>query len=411
MRKTKYILTSICILSLLVFGTALSYSTKNEIHLKTKTSQFAAGNPIQLVFSSNSKTDKKQLYIIHSYGKTLLESKNHNGKIIFEIPTIYTQKTGIVYWFLISDGDSATEGTFEIIPNDKTKTQIENYLGPRSILAGGTEFTMMVTIPTDSYDNPKQEGTKVVIKDQFLNTVNTETKKIKNFIIWKNIYSNKKSGQILASTTSQGTASKEIETEVYPNIATDFTISYSRNHDYADGNQITTINSSVIKDQYGNIVSDGTTVLFSIKTKNDLLLKTIGTTINGIAVGQILHPDHSDTYTITGYVTGIAKSNPISLSYKPIISSFSYRFSNHNRQIIVGPLTSFMKQLVPDGIKVTLKIYAKNKLIETLITDSSRGIATFNLPVEFYKEKEYRFEITTLGVTQKTKTKNYDTSK
>lgn len=411
MKKTAYILASLFILSLLAFGTALSYSKKNEIHLETKTTQFIAGNPIQLVFASDAKTDKRQLYIIHSYGKTLLESKNQNDKIIFEIPTIYTQKTGVVSWFLIGDGNSAIKGSFEIIPNDKTKTQLENYLGPRSILAGGSEFTMMVTVPTDSYDNPKQEGTEVVIKDQFLNTINTETKKTKNFIIWKNIYSNQKSGQLLASTASGKTVSKEIETEVYPNIATDFTISYSRNHDYADGNQITTISSSIIKDQYGNIVSDGTTVLFNIKTKNDLNLKTIATTINGIASGQILHPDHPDTFTITGYVTGIAKSNPIILSYKPIISSFSYRFSNHNRQITVGPLTSFMEQLVPDGIKVTVKIFAKNKLIETLITDSSRGIARFNLPVEFYKEKAYRFEITTLGITQKTETKNYDTSK
>lgn len=411
MRKTAYILASLFILSLLAFGTSLSYSTKNEIHLETKTYQFIAGNPIQLVFSSNSNTDKKQLYIIHSYGKTLLESKNQNGKITFEIPTIYTQKTGVVSWFLIGDGNEQTKGTFEIIPNNKTKTQIENYLGPRSILAGGSEFTMMVTVPTDSYDNPKQEGTQVDIKDQFLNAVNTETKKTKNFITWKNIYSNQKSGQILASTSSGQTVSKEIETEVYPNIATDFTIGYSRNHNYADGNQITTISSSIIKDQYGNIVSDGTTVLFNIKTKNDLNLKTLGTTINGIASGQILHPDHLDTYTITGYVTGIAKSNSITVEYKPIISTFSYHFSNKNRQITVGPLTSFMGQLVPDGIKVTLKIYARNKLIETLLADSSRGIATFNLPVEFYKEKGYRFEITTLGITQKTETKNYDTSK
>jgi len=411
MKKIVYILVSFFIVALLSFGTRLSYSEKNKIHLETKYTKFIAGQSIELVFSSDFKAAKKQLYIIHSYGKTLLESKIINDKIVFKIPPIYTQKAGVVSWFLIENGNEEIKGTFEIIPNNKTKTQIENYLGPRSILAGGADFTMMVTVPTDSYDNPKQEGTEVVIKDQFLNSVHTEKKKTKNFITWKNIYSNLKSGQILAYSAVDKTASKEIETEVYPNIATDFSINYSRNHDYADGNQITTISSSVIKDQYGNIVSDGTMVLFSIQTKNNLFLKTIGTTINGIASGQILHPDHPDIYTITAYITGIAKSNPITVSYKSIISSFTYRFSNKNRKIKVGPLTSFMGQLVPDGIKVTVKIYAKNKLVETLIANSSRGIATFNLPDEFYKEDQYRFEITTLGVTQKTETKNYDISK
>jgi hypothetical protein len=42
---------------------------------------------------------------------------------------------------------------FEIIPIKNTQTQIENYLGPPSILAG-KEFTMMVAVPTDGFDNP-----------------------------------------------------------------------------------------------------------------------------------------------------------------------------------------------------------------------------------------------------------------
>jgi hypothetical protein len=297
------------------------------------------------------------------------------------------------------------------VPNNKTKTLIENYLGPRSILAGGAEFTMMVAVPTDSYDNPKPDETLVVIKHQFLDIVTTETKKTKNFIAWKNIYSSIKSGQILSSTASEKTVTKEIETEVYPNIATDFSIFYSRNHDYADGNQITTITTSVIKDRFGNIVSDGTTVLFNISTKNKTLLKTIGTTINGIAAGQILHPDHADIYSITGYVIGIAKSNAIVLDYKQIISSFNYSFSKSNRQITVGPLYSFMGQLVPDGIKVTVKIFHENKLVNTLLEETSKGIARFNITQDFYKEKQYNFEISTLGVTTKTKNINYDINK
>jgi hypothetical protein len=399
------------ILLLLAFGTALSYSKNNDFTLLTKTSTFVAGQKVELAFSSTSKTATPELYIIHSYGKTLLESKNQNGTNIFEIPAIYTQKMGTISWFLINPEANELNSTIQIVPNNNTKTQIENYLGPRSILAGGADFTMMVSVPTDGYDNPKPDETPIVIKHQFLNDITTETKKTKNFIAWKNIYSSIKSGQILSSTSSEKTVSKEIETEVYPNIATDFSISYSRNHDYADGNQITTISSAVIKDQFNNIVSDGTSVLFTISTKNKLLLKTYGTTINGIATGQILHPDHADTFIIIGYVTGIAKSNTLILIYKPIISSFNYLFSKNNRQITVGPVTSFMGQLVPDGIKVTLKIFDENKLVNTLFDETSKGIARFSIPPDFYTEKQYHFEISILGLTMKIKSKNYDTNK
>jgi hypothetical protein len=46
-------------------------------------------------------------------------------------------------------------------------------------------------------------------------------------------------------------------------------------------------------------------VSFIITTQNNTILKTFGTTIKGIAAGQLLHPDHLIFYC-KGYITGIA---------------------------------------------------------------------------------------------------------
>jgi hypothetical protein len=70
-----------------------------------------------------------------------------------------------------------------------------------------------------------------------------------------------------------------------------------------------------------------------------------------------------------------------------------------------------MNQLVPDGIKVVVKVYHNGKLRATLQEDSSKGMAIFTLSRDFYAEKAYQFEISTLGVTQKTKTLHYDFNK
>jgi hypothetical protein len=407
MKKSISLFFLICILLLLAFGKAMVSNYNAVFTLETKTKIFVAGKPVEVLFYSKSQTEKPQLFIVHSYGKTLIESTFEKGNYIFKIPKNYTQKTGIVSWFLINQNEQLTNGNFEIIPNDKTETIIENYLGPRSILAGGKEFSMMVTVPTDSFDNPKTENTTVLLKYQFLQKINTTYLKTKDFITWFDIYSPKKSGKLLVSTQCDTIVTKEIETEVYPNIAVDFSVFFTRNHEFADGNQITNFTTSIIKDEFGNTVSDGTLVSFIIKTKKDLILKTFGTTINGIAAAKILHPDHPDVYTVKGFVTGIAESNSIDIAYKPIIATFNYRFSERNRTLTVGPIKSFMNQLVPDGIKVVVKVYHENKLVTTLQEDSSKGLAKFSLPKDFYTKKTYRFEISTLGITQKTKQLNY----
>ena len=60
---------------------------------------------------------------------------------------------------------------------------------------------------------------------------------------------------------------KKFDVNIMPSIPTNFTISTHRNHTYADGNQITTFSTSIIKDTLGNTVSDGTYVEFYIRNK------------------------------------------------------------------------------------------------------------------------------------------------
>jgi hypothetical protein len=408
-KKTTFLFCLFALI-LVAFATSLPESKKMQFTLQTRISNFEAGNKIEIIFLTLSKTAKPKLFIVHDYGKTLLNGKNNNGKISFVLPDFYANKAGVVSWFLINNNKNCLKGTFEILPNDKTETKIENYLGPPSILAGGSEYTMMVTIPTDSYDNPKRTNTPTLIKYQFLENITVDRLKTKNFIAWKNIFSPNKSGKLLVSTQCDTIAVKEIEAEVYPNIATNFTIFFLRNHEFADGNQITDLSTSLIKDVYGNTVSDGTLVSFIIRTKNNYVLKTFGTTIKGIASAKMLHPDHKETYTIKGYVTGIAESNSIVINYKPIISNFNYNFSNKNRLLSVGPLKSFMNQIVPDGIRVVVKIFHNNKLVDTLFEESAKGVANFYISKDFYKENTYRFEISTLGITKKTSILNYDSN-
>ena len=365
-----------------------------EIKLLTKETTFEAGESIVLKFSNNAG-EKPILYLSNSYGSTVIYPNMASGVINYQIPQSISKKTGVLNWKLLAN--NSLSGKLNI--NSKHEiASLETYIGPPSIEAGGTDYSMLVVIPTDINDNPLSDSTKVIVKHQFLNNQRHEDVFIKNRIAFKNIYSETKTGRILVSSECLELNSKEYTVNVLPTIPTDFTISYHRNHNYADGNQITTFSTSIIKDKLGNIVSDGTFIEFFINNSSNHILKTSGTTINGIATAKMIHPVHKDTWTVKAFVEGMAESNKIELIYNPIILDFKSVFSEDNRIITIGPLKSFMNQMVPDGLEVSLSVYENNKKIQTLTKSAFEGFATFKLDDNRFPIKNYTIKIKTADI-------------
>lgn len=374
---------------------SLPSNNNNEgVELLTQETTFEAGQSIILKFSGSSE-ETPSLYVSNSYGSTLIRPYLESGTLNYQIPKSISNKKGVVNWKLLAK--ISLSGSFNIITKQKT-VSLETYLGPPSIQAGGTDYSMLVVIPTDSYDNPLADSTKVTVKHQFLDNQRNEDVLIKNRIAYKNIYSETKTGRILVSSECTGLNSKEYTVNVMPAIPTSFDISYQRNHNYADGNQITTFSTSIIKDKFGNMVSDGTYVEFFISNNSKHILKTFGTSINGIAHAKMIHPDHEDQWTVKAFVEGMAESNQIELVYNPIISDFNVVFSESNRTITVGSLKSFMNQMVPDGLEVSLSVYENDIKLKTLTKSSFEGYASFKLDNNNFPSKNYMFKIKTAGI-------------
>lgn len=374
----------------------------------TEKSTFQAGENIQLSFKITG-VEQPKLYLHHSYGSTLLnESKKENDRFIFQLPEIFSKKTGELTWLLLGEEEHLLSGTIKIIPATTTKTQLETYLGPRSIVAGYEDFSMLVVSPTDSYDNPLPDSTEVFIFKQYKNRISEFKVAMNNMMAWRNMMSEPKAGIMQISSQVNGTSSKEFTSNIYPSNATNFLISWDRNHEYADGNQLTEFSTSVIKDEFENIIADGTMVEFLIHTEENHLLKTYASTINGIAKAKMLHPDSPQTWKVKAYIPGVAESNTIELTYQAILEDFPVKFSAGNRKITVGPLVSFMEQLIPDGAQVKLLIYNEGELIETKQKTSSNGKVAFLLGKEFYPEKRYSFQVKALGVTKEFRERKYE---
>jgi hypothetical protein len=371
-----------------------------SISLVSTKNRFVAGDKVILEFTSK-KESSLQLYCSNSYGSSLVESKISDNKIDFEIPSFLSKKKGIISWRIINSS-KAIFGNITILSKIQPKT-IETYLGPPSIDAGGTDFTMLVLIPTDSLDNPIRNNSKVFVKNQFLKSENKETIFTDKLIGYKTFFSPFKSGRMIISSESFGLNSKEFDVNIMPAIATNFKLFIQRNHEYADGNQITTFFTSVIKDKNNNIVSDGSYIEFYITNKKGDILKTSGTTINGIAKAKIVHPDFEENWKIKAFFVGISESDVLEIKYKKVIEDYNVSFLKNNRDIMVGPLKSFMNQIIPDGLSVKVAIYKDNILIDELFKESKSGFTNFYLDPNIFENNLYKIIIETAGIKKEFK--------
>ncbi|MFT4645302.1 MAG: hypothetical protein ACI8ZX_001718, partial [Planctomycetota bacterium] len=320
------------------------------------------------------------------------------NKTIFKIPSYISNKKGVLTWEVLNT-EIPCFGQL-LITSKEEPTSLETYLGPPSIEAGNTDFTMLVVIATDNLDNPLKQNTEVVIQHQFLSSIKKERVFTTNLIAYQNIFSPLKSGRMILSTKCLGLNSKEYDVNILPAIGLNFEILSKRNHEYADGNQITTFYTSIIKDKNNNPVSDGTFVYFFITNKKGNILKTSGTTLNGMADAQILHPEWEDNWKVKAYIIGISESNSIEIKFKKVIKKFAVIFSDNNRTVTVGPLKSFMDQMIPDGLQVNLAIYKRDELLNTLFEKSKDGYVVFNLNSNIYKNGNYALKITSAGITE-----------
>ena len=394
--KNKLILIfNLCIIHCIV--SQKPNNKNNDLILISLEKQFVAGSQITLEFEGK-RTNKYQIYFSNSYGSTLVESKLKSNRFSFEIPNYLSNKTGVLNWRIIGT-KQRTYGQINIVPREKPYS-LETYIGPPSIEAGGSDYTMLIVIPSDDLDNPLKQNTKVSIQQQFLKSEINNPIFTKNLIGFKYIYSPLKTGRILLSTETLGLNSKEYDVNIMPAIATNFTIYSKRNHEYADGNQITSFSTSVIKDKNKNIISDGNYVYFFIKNKTGNILKTSGTTISGVATAKIIHPDYDDEWEVKAYIIGMAESNTLGIKYKKVVENFEVVFTENNRKIKIGPVKSFMNQIIPDGLQIKISIYKNKKLLNEIIKSSIDGEVFFELNSSIYKNGDYDLEVSTAKISK-----------
>lgn len=383
-------LTLYIIFSLFLVLNCKAQQNKEKMQLLNFQKEYVAYQKISLVFNKTSD-NIPNIYISNSYGNIIITPNINTQNITYNIPEHISQKSGWVFWQLTNKQQN-TEGEFYIHPIKNAK-KIETYLGPPSIEAGNIEHAMLVTIPLDKYNNPMPKNTAVLVKENHLNNRKSDTVYFDGMIAHKLINSKPKSGRTFVSSECLNKTSKEYTLEITPSSPIGFNIYFKRSHDYADGNQITKFHTTIIKDKYNNIVSDGTFVTFRIKNSNGVYLQTYGTTINGVATAQMIHPDYEDKWNVTAFIDGFSESNSIILKYKRVIKDYHIKYNNKNKTISLGPFKSFMNQTLPDGLIVKLELFENGNSFQKMNTQTENGYVIFELESFIKNNKNYTINI------------------
>lgn len=397
MRKRHFslLLISLCFLSFLQQPPA-ARSTKEYIP-----SSSVAGQALQLHFSGIS--EESRLLLQNSYGSTILKPQITAGTYHFQVPEFMSRKMGILSWKL-RNAYSERSGNILIQAAENTRL-IESYFGPRSLEAGTGDHAMLVALPTDDFDNI-QVQVPLSSEEFFKDQSKESSLKQQNQLQWKLVTARKKTGKVYLAAKNESVQTGELVAEIYPARPVDFSVEILPPHPYADGNSVSRLRTSILKDAFGNKVSDGTAVTFIMREPTGAMLKTTGNSVDGYATAEILHPEIPGKYQIQAFVEEMAKSGVIDFEFRPALKDFSVQ-KLEKRQFQAGPLRSFLGQLVSDGVTVEVRD-SRNQFI--LKAQTKDGFATFELPPAHASQSQ-TIKISVLGKTQIQQNPYYEKTK
>lgn len=369
--------------------------TKVAAHFKIHTpkNQIVSNSGITVLFKTFDKSayQKINFMISGTYGSSLLHATLKNNKLVIKIPPEITKHSGAVAWQLISDQKTLQNGSFKLMANIKALKTIENYLGPRSIMANVRDYTMLVSIPVDSLDNLLPDGTKVSLQHQFKGTISQQYKRLSTGFTWQRIRAPLRTGRLITGSTINYISSKELVTDVFPDIPTAFKIMEDSNHNYADGNELITIKTDQINDAHGNIITDGTLIKFFIKNDQNKKWQTTASTINGYAFAKALHPERPSIWTVKGIIPGMVESPELRIKFQSVLKQIPIQEPKNGR-ITIGPLTSYLGQLIPDGIPVTIELNKRKTILRT-----KEGIVTYICNKALISQIIYEIHVESMG--------------
>ncbi len=386
MRKSIYI-------SLLLIGHVVA---ANEISLHNDQTEYLAGELIELIYCTDNIQDNVQatLQVTHSLGSQLMVGQVVSEHVIFNLPEVISKVAGYVSAKLYLSGKVAYSHSFEIKPNTSHPGNIESFCGPKHLVVDRRDYTMITSTVLDAFDNPYLEGTKVQFSLQSGAGIKKRIAPSRRLYAFQRFYAPYKKGYGTVTASHEGLNDKAFRLVYYTHDPVSFGIRFTRQHQFADGEQLVSLTTTKIQDRLGNIIGNGTLVAFSILHSDGHITEVYANTKDGVATAVVQAPSIKDRWKITAEIDNYANSRyPVYTTFKASVQDIPLDIKQDT--LTVGPVLGFMGQFVKNQTPVRINADGFEQII--YLHDGSAQLSVADLP------SGSELSVVVCGITRKIK--------
>ena len=300
------------------------------------------------------------LTAVGSYGPIVLRSTFLGGSARFQIPPELATHSGAVT-LLAASGSARGQANLDLRPQEPIEP-ITPLVGARSIIADGGHYAMSVVVPFDRFGNPVAEGTMVHLRILHPGSVLQEIESpVRHLLAWERVYSRTIAGRTLISAEVEGQHGPESTLEEIAGWPVPFALTAEPASLPADGFQLLTLRSDVIRDRFGNLMPDGTEISFVAAGPAGDTRIIPAQTLDGVAEAVMQAPSIPGVYQVQATVLGMT-SAPLRITFTPgpAVGGFPVHVAVDSAQgtlrLTAGPITAVLQQYVPDGAPVGFTI-------------------------------------------------------
>lgn len=332
-----------------------------------------------------------------SYGMRVYGGVFAKGRAIITLPGEHTRQTGVVT-LLARAGTARGEGQVEIRPNPPADP-VQPIVGPRSVAADGEHETMALVVPFDDYGNPVAEGTPLTLRILHPGDVlEQQTLTVTNLLAWGWVRSRTRAGRAVVSASVGDAHGPDATYDEVPTWPAPFGLSASPLNLPADGRQLLTLRTDLIRDRFGNPMIDGTLVTFVVEVAGSEPRFVPAYTVDGAAEAQLQAPTEPGTVTVRATLYGV-DSRPLTLSFAagPAVGTIVVKAQVNARDGFValsaGPLLAALDQFVPDGTPVEFVLTGPGGAQQQFTALSETGRANIELRLSELPSGSYTVQV------------------
>ncbi len=355
----------------------ISYLAKN----------YQAGDEIKFKLTTENLKNEEVLIVWDGkFGERFFNKTIFSEKFLFSFPDSLSIYSGFATVKVIHCNKIlCQESTY--IESLHPVGMIESYLGPKTLAIDQSMESMLCLIPTDKFGNTIEGSFTVTFNTKYRKQrIKSVTRNIENLLSFVKIENNKQVGKVLLGAKCVDSYIDEQEIAIVQGPMQEVKINIVEFHPYGDDRQLVHLNTNIILDAKGNVIADGTSIIFVVYENEEVQAQYQAYTVSGIATVFIENPKDAAKWTVS--IAGAAKGNEVYLNFENNIESIPLRIEKN--VLVVGPVIGSLDQYIPDGTQVSIVFnnrFSKEAIIE-------HGFARIKIPEKLKSAKEIVSEVT-----------------